>query len=209
MIVEYIAIITLIIGFINGILINKLMTSYRINKIEERKRNELNDIFETVSNSIEESTFFIRSNSVFWIKMPIGELGIVDIAIEMLDKLIVIYDDGTPIYTSSSIDKEKADLLFDKIYDKHKADIEDVVNILGTTISRKELEKAINMKIDPSEVNNMKVYVSNSDMDMDIKVATNPPLYEINEILDKIKESGLNSLTVDEKEFLDHYSKDL
>jgi hypothetical protein len=91
-----------------------------------------------------------------------------------------------------------------KIYGRY---INDIVNVFGVIMSRTDFEKSFNMSFDDFQEMSKKFINKEEESDIDKIINSNKNRFDINEILDKINLSGINSLTKEERYYLNEYSK--
>jgi hypothetical protein len=188
--------------FIFGFYLNKVIYYF----LEKIKIKSLNEQFRLILNKIKsgETKFKYRANDTVYISINnLKEWGEVELVYMIKDKKISIFKDGGVMSTSKGVDKSIIDDIISKIHSKYHSDIMDVLNIYGMIISRKRFEKLVDESIF-FNLNNKESYngthSSNNEFTKNIDL-------EIDDILDKISDKGLDSLTKFEKEFLEKYSK--
>ena len=126
-----------------------------------------------------------------------------------MDKRIVcIFKENKCIYTSDIIDSELNDTIISNIHEQYGKEIDDVVEVLGVTISRDELETKIkdfedNNKNISFDLNNFK----KESTDIEKIIEENEERFEVDSILDKINKLGMEKITKEELEFLKTQSK--
>lgn len=91
-------------------------------------------------------------------------------------------------------------VLDNKVFDSYKG----LVTNTKLKLSKKEKDYLLNMK--PTEFNTKKKKVLKEVVSDVIDVVTLPVVLELDAILDKIKDYGIDSLVKEEKEFLDNLS---
>lgn len=199
-----------IIIFLGGLVLGLYLSKVLIKHSEKLKKDKLisdiNSQFKQILSNISrgKSTFKNRVNNTVFIGSELNKYGNVDIVYMMDNKDVAIFKDNKCIYSSESVNKEiVSDIahVIDRRFDKQ---INDVVDILGFKFYREEFEKTF--KVDVEELK--KQFDPNSMIsDVDKIKNENETLFDINEILDKISEKGIGSLTFEERVFLDEYSR--
>ena len=200
----------LIIIFILGFLYAKLVES--VKKRLKNKRlladglNQFKEILENIKMG--RAVFVSRVNQTIMIDTKIKKYDIVNI-VYLIDKIIVcIFKENKCIYTSDIIDSELNDTIISNIHDQYGKEIDDVVEVLGVTISREELETKIkdfedNNKNISFDLNNFK----KESTDIEKIIEENEERFEVDSILDKINKLGMEKITKEELEFLKTQSK--
>jgi hypothetical protein len=125
----------------------------------------------------------------------------------LMDKKIVcIFKEEKCVYSSDTIDKELGDAIIKKIHEKYGKEINDVIEVLGVTISREELQ---------SKMKDFERFYPNIDLNTEKKessdiekiIVENEKRFELDSILDKISIVGVEKLTKEELDFLKEQSK--
>ncbi len=199
-----------IIGFLIGGRVQKSLTERLIRLENERmSTSKKNDFIESISKiKSGKSRFKTRVNETVYIGLTLEKHGEVDIVYLMDKSDVAIFYGNKCLHTSDGVQKEILDELMSIIYKYHKKKINDVVEILGFVFNREEFERSFNMKVDDikksSLFNNLKEEISEID-----KInSENQKRFDIDEILDKISRLGIQSLTFEERLFLDKYSNE-
>jgi DNA-directed RNA polymerase sigma subunit (sigma70/sigma32) len=123
-------------------------------------------------------------------------------------KVVCIFKENKCIYTSDTIDNNLRDNIIENIHEKYGTQIDDVVEVLGVTISREELESKLkdfenaNPKLDMTIFNNDKEI-----SDVEKIIEDNNEKFDIDSILDKINKVGMEKITKEELNFLKEQSK--
>lgn len=200
----------LIIIFILGFLYAKLVES--VKKRLKNKRlladglNQFKEILENIKMG--RAVFVSRVNQTIMIDTKLKKYDIVNI-VYLIDKRIVcIFKENKCIYTSDIIDSELNDTIISNIHEQYGKEIDDVVEVLGVTISRDELETKIkdfedNNKNISFDLNNFK----KESTDIEKIIEENEERFEVDSILDKINKLGMEKITKEELEFLKTQSK--
>jgi hypothetical protein len=204
-------IFTHIISFMSGFVLANL--AIRIaKKIKSEKFNiECVSQFECVLENLKsgKSSFFSRVNNTVIIKTSDKKNEAID-AIYLIDKkMVCIFKNNACLYTSDNIGtllKENIILNINNIY---KKEIEDIIELFGVVISKKELhEKFEELK---GKISKGEIKIDEGEESYIEKIIGKSPsedLYlDIDQILDKISEVGLDRLSSEEKEFLNNFNK--
>jgi hypothetical protein len=191
----------LCIGFLIGFNIRNVVSFYE----NKKKIDTLNKKFLNILNELESgrSKFRTRFSNSVYINISLEEYGKVDI-VYMIDKNdIAIFKGSDCILTTHSVDRKIVDNIIYKIKRIHDNDINDIVNIFGLIMNRKEFENLTKVKIEDFG----KIKYDNELSDIDKIVKSNESKFNIDDILDKISSIGIESLSNDERKFLEDYSK--
>ena len=129
-----------------------------------------------------------------------------------MDKgVLCIFKNNQCLYTSESIDTDLTSELLMEINEKFNNQINDVVDIMGITISKEEFElKVEEMKKwnlnNPNSLNDIEI---DSKSDVDEINNENENKFDTDEILDKINKFGIESLSNEELNYLNNQSKNI
>jgi hypothetical protein len=209
--------ISLIIFIINlSISIGVLLVSININKILFKLSIlTVNIVYKKLYKQVVDGKidFSSRINSVLLLTSKLGHYGEVIINCDIKTDKINIMKDGDIIFTSGLVDDKLLKKTMNIIKEKYKNEINDVVDVLGVNIDRKSFSKSL-------ERNDMSYDEYNGIMDRFKKMCvdlytkgnktqtkTNESKLNIDQILDKINEIGLNNLSKEELDFLNKYGK--
>jgi hypothetical protein len=205
--IEVMFILAFLLTFLLGVTIGFKLLNWLRNKTEEDTKKELieniDKQFNEVLSNIERgnSKFKSRVNSTVYIESTLSKHGSVDI-VYLIDKGdIAIFKDGNCLYTSHTVDKSIINSIIISINKYHKKEIDNVVSVLGMTFSKDEFERIFKIKFEDLNIS------VNESSDIDKIVEDNRTRYDIDEILDKISKDGITSLSPDEKQYLEDYSK--
>jgi hypothetical protein len=181
----------------------------RISEYNQNKKilKEVTDQFSQILSNIKgnRSKFKSRVNQTIVVSTTILDHGVVDI-ISLVDKGdIAIFKDNNCIYTSHTIEKQLIDEIISTIYMKYKKDINDVVEVMGVTISKGEFERITKVNLKDVEKQNKK-FLEDQKSDIQKLIEKNNQKLSLDDILDKINVVGYEKLTIEEKEFLKNNS---
>lgn len=196
--------------FILGIYIGLKVSNFLIEKsqksAQEKVLNDINNVYKKLLNSFLNGKvkFKSRVNQICHLLSEIDDKGIVEVAYFLDKKEVAIFQNGVCIHTSELVEKETLFKISEFIESAFIKEINDVVNVLGLVLSKSEFEKNFNMKYD--DLQRVKENLNLSEIDN--IVSENSVRFDIDEILDKISEYGISSLTIEERLFLDNYSNE-
>jgi hypothetical protein len=202
MIIFYI--LVFLLGLVSGYILNRKLVERAFKIANEKAISDKNDQYRSVLSSLKEgkTSFKTRVNDTVYISTSIVGVGEVDVIFIMDKNDVAIFQGSLCISTSNDVRPEiMADIIY-FIYLFHSKSINDIVDVWGFKFYRPEFEKLSNTKVD--EINKMNQNISEIDK---IK-GENSIRFDIDEILDKINQSGITSLTFEERLFLDNYSNE-
>jgi hypothetical protein len=196
--------------FLGGLLknwSNKLSEKIENNKLILDRNKQYKQLLEKINTK--RSRFKTRINNTVYIGVKLNDFGRVDVVFFLDKKDVVIFKNEKCIMTSDLVDENLLNQLMDAIYRVHCHRIEDVVQILGLTFSREDFERSFGISVQELEKRTEALMKSmnGEQSDIDKIINKNSRKLDINEILDRINEVGIDNLTVEEKEFLKNYNK--
>jgi hypothetical protein len=206
-----------ILGLLWGMVIG-IISCYYYFKLKRNLNDKkmLNDISlkfkEILSNLKKDNAVFVsRVNHTVIVDTKISTLDIVNLVYLMDKGVLCIFKNNQCLYTSESIDTDLTSELLMEINEKFNNQINDVVNIMGMTISKEEFElKVEEMKKwnlnNPNSLNDIEV---DSKSDVDEINNENENKFDTDEILDKINKFGMESLSNEELNYLNNQSKNI
>lgn len=204
------SIMTLTLMFILGFLYAKFTETIkkhiRNKKIIEDILIQFKEILENIKKN--QAVFISRVNQTVMIDTRLKQHDVVNIVYLMDKKVVCIFKENKCIYTSDTIDNNLRDNIIENIHEKYGTQIDDVVEVLGVTISREELESKLkdfenaNPKLDMTIFNNDKEI-----SDVEKIIEENNEKFDIDSILDKINKVGMEKITKEELNFLKEQSK--
>ncbi len=191
------------LAFYAGFMLCNFLTVRNNKKEKDEYINLVNSVFEDILDDIKNSTFLNRINSTVTLNAYYG--GEVVTVMYMIDKKdIAIFKDERCIYTSESVDASIVNQLVNAIESYHRGKINDVINVMGFMFSREYFETTFKIKTEDLK-RGMYGHQEVSEVDK-IKTENNTKL-DIDEILDRILEVGVDKLSVEESKFLENYNK--
>ena len=199
-----------VVIFTIGIFLGMYVHSKLLKFADKFKRAEralnINKEFKQILQNIKSDTsrFKSRFNSTVYIETNLEKYGQVDIVYLMDKKDIAIFKEHQCILTTESVEKETIQQITTEIENKFQHKINDIVNIMGTIFSREDFEKAFKINIEDLNATLLKSKINTNDIEEII--SDNNVKHDIDEILDKISKSGIDSLTTSEKKYLDQFS---
>lgn len=203
-------IIAFLLGFAFSKLLDELSNKLKHQKLVKNINKQYKNILDNVL--LGKTRFKTRVNNTVYITTKLLDYGSVDI-IYLLDKSEVsVFKKDICIFTCELVEKELLNSLMDEINIKYQKKINNVVNIMGITISKEDLENSIKVNFDEINEKAMKMMEDmqmNTIIDQDAFTNQAPKKKDFNldEILDKINKVGIENLTKDELKYLNDYNK--
>ena len=192
------------LAFYAGFMLCNFLTVRNNKKEKDEYINLVNSVFEDILDDIIYSTFSNRINNTVTLNAYYG--GEVVTIMYMIDKKdIAIFKDERCIYTSESVDVSIVNQLVNAIESYHRGKINDVINVMGFVFSREYFETTFKIKTEDLKRGMYGPQQEVSEVDK-IKTENNTKL-DIDEILDRILEVGVDKLSVEESKFLENYNK--
>ena len=197
-----------ILGVIWGFVLFYL--SYKFSEWKSAKKiasNISSHFKEVLSNlKMNQAVFVSRVNETVIVDTKLTKLDVVNI-VYLIDKQIVcIFKDNNCIFTTESLDINLKSEILDEINNKFNKEINDVVNVMGMTISREEFQQKLD-DIQKFSMKDINVDSFGEQNEIDIILDENEMRYNVDSILDKISKDGIESISKEEKEFLDNLNK--
>jgi hypothetical protein len=200
--------LTLIFGVsIGGYLSKKLAIkalNLEINRQNLEKENQFLEVLSQIKSG--KSSFKTRVNDAVYVEVELENLGTIDVIYLMDKNDIALFKEAKCLNTSDGIQKEIITEIIDSIYKKYNQKVNDVVQILGFTFSREEFEKTFRVKAEDLKKVFDPVNIEVTEIEQ-INIE-NQKKFDIDDILDKISATGITSLTIEERLFLDNYSNE-
>ena len=193
-------------GAVFGGMVYKTINQYSEKAKKDKLVNKINNQFKQLLSNVAmgNSVFKNRVNNTVFIGSNLKEHGDVDVVYMMDNKDVAIFKENKCIYTSEGVKKEVVDDLTHTIERRYKTQINDVIDILGFKFYREEFEKSFNVSMDDFK---KQLGFDLDENEIDKIKKENEIKFDIDDILDKINKQGMDSLTFEERIFLDEYSK--
>ena len=180
------------------------------------RRDRIKQFKEVLSNIRKGNSVFVsRLNQTVMLDTKVSDYGPVNIVYLMDKKVVCIFKDSKCLHTTEEM-KDMTESLENAIIGHYGSQINDVVQVLGVTISREELEsqmkkfeeeigKAINM---PKELRDLNLNIKEEDTsDIQKIIEENEVKFDVDSILDKISRVGMKRISKEELEFLKRQSE--
>jgi hypothetical protein len=202
-------IMALTLMFLLGFLYAKIQDIVKTNIKNKRLLLDITKQYKEVLENIqkEETVFVSRVNETIMIDTKLKEHNIVSIVYLMDKKIVCIFKENTCIYNSESIDNTLRDIIIANIHEKFSKNIDDVVEVLGVTISREELVAKLKDFENSNPNLDMTLFNKKEISDIESIIEENKERFDIDSILDKISKLGMEKITEEELNFLKEQSK--
>lgn len=208
-------ILGLLWGIATGIIVSYYYGRAKRNFEQKKITGDIYLKFKEVLSNLKKgkAVFVSRINHTVIVDTRISKLDVVNLVYLMDKGVLCIFKDNQCLYTTESVEVDLASELLMELNDKFNQQINDVVNIMGMTISKEEFQLKIEeMKKwnlnNPNALKDMDIESIQPDEIEEIK-KDNKIKFDTDEILDKISKFGLKSLSEEEMNFLNNQSKNL
>jgi hypothetical protein len=198
-----------ILGALWGFILFYLAYRYS-NWISDKKiANEIATQFKEVLSNLKrnQAVFVSRVNQTVIVDTRLTKLDVVNIVYLMDKQIVCIFKDNNCIHTTESLDINLKSEILTEINTKFNKEINDVIDVMGMTISREEFQQKIQdiQKFTMKNINLDDLVGNENEVDQIVK--DNNVKYDVDTILDKISKDGIDSISKEEKEFLDNLNK--
>lgn len=189
------------LGYVFSNFIRKVMEKIA----DDESSKKVNDVYSNLLNNVhdDKTIFTSRINNTISLETLLDGEGKVNVMYMMDKKDIAIFKNDNCIYTSNLVKPDLLDEIITAIDIYHKSKIVDTVNMMGLIFSREEFEKKFNIRVEDMKKG---MYAPMEVYDIDKMINEDEIDFDIDYILDRISEVGIENLTPDEKEFLDNYN---
>ena len=208
---ELIHILIFMAGILTSVILTKLSSLLRQSFLILDHKKIFTDVLEQIITN--RSSFINRVNQHVTLDMRLKKLGKVTIFYDMDTRVIAISKEHNVILMSDFISGVFPDIIeniCDIIETRWNKEIDDVVDVNGTLVNREFLENSVQSNLNNAGIQGFSILISpdtpngeESSTELDKEDIENT----INLILDKIGQTGIESLTPEEKDFLKKYGK--
>lgn len=195
-------------GVVTVVILNRVRNflSHTFLIIQHRK------IFMDVLDQIisEKTVFINRINNHVTLDMKIKAYGKITLFYDLDQRLLAISKDNNVVLLSVTlydIFPDLIDNICDNIESRWRKEIDDVVDMNGVIVNKEYIENAVKKNLEDEGY--MGITLTFTPDGGNSNVSQNPPETQMtmDDILDKINTSGIESLTPEEKELLERYGK--
>lgn len=198
-----------ILGTIWGFVLFYLAYRYSNWKSDKKIASNISSHFKEVLSNLKmnQVVFVSRVNQTVIVDTRLSKLDVVNIVYLMDKQIVCIFKDNNCMYTTDSLDINLKSEILDEINNKFNKEINDVVDVMGMTISREEFQQKLE-DIQKFAMKNINLdSLVGGENEMDQIVQENEIKFDVDTILDKISKDGIESISIEEKEFLDNLNK--
>ena len=198
-----------ILGVIWGFVLFYLAYKFSVWKSDKKIASEISSKFKEVLSNLKgnKAVFVSRVNQTVIVDTRLTKLDVVNIVYLMDKQIVCIFKDNNCMYTTDSLDINLKSEILDEINNKFNKEINDVVDVMGMTISREEFQQKLE-DIQKFAMKNINLdSLVGGENEMDQIVQENEIMFDVDTILDKISKDGIESISIEEKEFLDNLNK--
>jgi hypothetical protein len=184
-------ILLLLVAFILGAGTSLTFVYLLSKRVDTKLKQKVNDIFQEVLDNLKEDfvKFECRLNNMVQLSTSLDTLDSVGIVYIIDRHEISIFKESECIYTSSNLDSKIKENIVSQIWSKFSNQINDTVQVYDLTYD-------CNTFLKVSQV--QKVDLQEEEFDKQ-------PIFDLDDILDRINEIGFENLDDAEKEFLKKY----
>ena len=199
---------TFILGIIWGFVIYHIALTIKEKNKNKKIVNEISSKFKEVLSNLKnrKASFVSRVNQTVIIDTKVNSLEKVNIVYLMDKGIVCIFKNNECLYTTDSVDVSLKSELVLEINSKFNREINDVVDIMGMTISKEEFKLKMKeiQKFTSNQFNfeDLTKIVHEEEVEEAIS-------FNVDEILDKISKNGIESLSKEEIDFLNNHSKNI
>ena len=127
-----------ILGVIWGFVLFYLAYKFSVWKSDKKIASEISSKFKEVLSNLKgnKAVFVSRVNQTVIVDTRLTKLDVVNIVYLMDKQIVCIFKDNNCMYTTDSLDINLKSEILDEINNKFNKEINDVVDVMGMTISR-------------------------------------------------------------------------
>lgn len=197
--------IMFLLGFLYAKAAERIKEHFKSKKLLKDMANQFEEILGNIKKG--KAVFVSRVNHTVMLDTRLKDYNVVNVVYLMDKSIVCIFKENKCIYTSEKLDKRLSESLIENINEQYRSQINDVVEVLGVTISREELESKLkdfektHPNIDMTSLNRQE------PTELEKIVEENEERFDVDDILDKINKVGMERITKEELEFLKSQSK--
>lgn len=193
------------IGFISANMARAMAKNIKRKKLAKKATQEFEEVLEKIKS--DESKFFSRVNNTVIILTNTKNLSEINIVYLIDKKMLCIFKNNVCLYTSENIDKILKESIIMHINFIYKKEIEDIIELFGVVISKKELHEKFEELRNKISIGEFTIEEKEESFINKIIEEAEIKSLNIDDILDRINLVGIEKLTNEEKEFLNNYNK--
>lgn len=189
-------------GFAASRALDKLHSFLKKKRIAKDCIKQFKEVLQNIKSG--NSVFVSRLNQTVMLDTRLKDYAVVNIVYLMDKETVCIFKENKCIYTTDGVSKSLKEEIVSEISTSYRQQIEDVVEVLGVTISREELETQMRNFEDTIKSNHINPTHERGDIERIME--ENEERMDVDAILDKISMKGMKSLTKKEIDFLKQQS---
>lgn len=199
--------VNFILGAIWGFVLFYLAYKFSIWKSDKKISAEISSKFKEVLSNLKgnKAVFVSRINQTVIVDTKLAKLDVVNIVYLMDKQIVCIFKDNNCMYTTETLDINLKSEILSEINTKFNKEINDVIDVMGMTISKEEFQQKLEDIQKFTKNNSNSSNVEKSEVDQIVQ--ENEIKFDVDSILDKISKDGIESISKEEKEFLDNLNK--
>jgi hypothetical protein len=194
-----------ILGFLYAKIVDNIKVHFKNKKLLKNMAKQFEEILVNVQKG--HAVFISRVNHTVMLDTKLKDYNVVNLVYLMDKRIVCIFKENKCIYTSETIENGLRDNIIANIHDLYGKEIEDVVEVLGVTISREELKSKLKDFEDSNPNLDMTMFNKKELSDIDMIIEENEDRFDVDSILDKISKVGMEKITKEELDFLKEQSK--
>ena len=194
-----------ILGFLYAKIVDNIKVHFKNKKLLKNMANQFEEILVNIQKG--HAVFISRVNHTVMLDTKLKDYNVVNLVYLMDKRIVCIFKENKCIYTSETIENGLRDNIIANIHDLYGKEIEDVVEVLGVTISREELKSKLKDFEDSNPNLDMTMFNKKELSDIDMIIEENEDRFDVDSILDKISKVGMEKITKEELDFLKEQSK--
>lgn len=198
--------LSLLFGILGGYKLNIYISNRVLLKNEALEKEAAEVIYRDIYTNILHSKFTSRIMQTVYISMSL-DIGDVDVIYLIEKGDIVVSKNGVIIHTSYLVDVLLIDAIITNIMSLHGESINDIVSVSNMILSKSDFARIFNMTYEEFVIFSESLHPPAEESDIERIINDNAESHDVDEILDKIKEKGVDGITKDEMIFLEEYSK--
>lgn len=191
-------------GVATAVILRKISEMAKAASIRKDREKQFAETIECIREG--KSVFVSRLNMTSMVDLKLKDYGKVNIVYLMDKKVFCIFKEGKCLHSTEGMKGDTAEKLEEAIMLEYGKQIKDVVQVLGVTISREELESQVRKFEEELKAMNLGESTK-EESDVEKIISNNESMLDVDSILDKINKVGIKKLTKEEIEFLNSQSQ--
>jgi len=197
-------------GVASAVILRKISEIAKAASIRKDREKQFAETIECIREG--KSVFVSRLNMTSMVDLKLKDYGKVNIVYLMDKKVFCIFKEGKCLHSTEGMKGDTAKKLEEAMMLEYGKQIKDVVQVLGVTISREELESQVRKFEEELKAMNLGESTNigesiKEESDVEKIISNNESMLDVDSILDKINKVGIKKLTKEEIEFLNSQSQ--